>query len=46
MAIIKRKNNKCGEDAEEETLVHCCWFETAATTMENIMEIPLKTLKI
>ena len=48
MAIIKRKkNNKCGEEAEERK--HLCTaagLEIAAATMENIMESPLKTLKI
>ena len=48
MAIIKRKkNNKCGEEAEERK--HLCTaagLEIAAATMENIIEIPLKILKI
>ena len=43
----KKKNNKCGEEAEERK--HLCTaagLEIAAATMENIIEIPLKILKI
>lgn len=43
----EKKNNKCGEEAEERKhLRTAAGLEIAAATMENIIEIPLKILKI
>jgi len=43
----KKKNNKCGEDAEERKPSYtAAGLEIDAATMQNITDIPLKTLKI
>ena len=43
----KKKKNKCGEEAEErKPQCTATGLEIAAATMENIIEIPLKILKI